>query len=411
MADPSRHDTASYSLDWILAPLGADEFLGRYLENECLHLARQDPTYYSDLFSFADVDRSLFLARESSDQSVTVIPPPGSDRPRARFRAKELRLGDLYNTFHRGDTIRLTGLQCFWPAVGHLTSAVQEALDAKINVNFYLTRTGSQGFPVHFDTHDVLILQVGGSKDWSVYEPTLPLPIGSLEYPRHLGTAFDTCPPEDQLRLRQTVRLRTGDLLYMPRGFPHKAVASDEPSLHLTLGLHAFYWVDALKAAVDLLARDRVELRRMLPAGFFSDSEEPAQAEDRFRELLAVVAEEGSLADARRALTKAHHEQRFEPPDGHIQDLVALDALTLETPVERRVGLPCTVSTSNGTARIDFGANFVTGPARLAPALEFVRNRSRFRGSELPPDLPEGTRLVLIRRLVREGLLRIARPG
>lgn len=402
-------DTGIFSLAQILAPVSTEELRDRYWEKDYLHVERGDPGYYSDLFSFADVDRALYLARESARDPVSVVPPPDSGRSSRSFKAREVPVETLYNAFNQGDTLGLSGLQAFWPAAGRLAAALQEDLDARINVNFYLTRAGSQGFALHFDTHDVLVLQVGGAKDWFLYDPAVPLPISSLEHAGHIGAGFNTMVPEDGARLRRKIRLRSGDLLYMPRGLPHKAIASDEPSLHLTVGIHSLYWVDVLKAAVDLLAVERVELRRTLPPAFFADGAPPAELEARFRELLALAQASASLSDARRALRQARLAKGFVPPDGHFQELVALDTLRLESEVERREGLPCSVSTRNGTARLDFGANHLSGPASLAPSLELIRSRKRFRVADLPGDLSDSSKIVLVQRLVREGLLRTVR--
>ena len=46
-------------------------------------------------------------------------------------------------------------------------------------------------------------------------------------------------------------------------------------------------------------------------------------------------------------------------------------------------------------------------PARLADVMEFVRDHDAFRVAELAPWLDDESRLVVTRRLVREGLLRI----
>ncbi len=402
-------DTRALSLDWVLAPLSMEEFRDRYWEKDFLHVERGDPDYYSGLFSFADLDRALYLARESPRDAVSVVPPPDSGRPSRSFKSKEVPAGTLYNAFHEGETLSLTGLHSFWPAVGHLTASLQEDLDARVNVNCYLTRAGSQGFSLHFDTHDVLVLQVGGAKDWFLYDPVVQLPISSFEYAGHIGAGYNTMVPEDGARLRRKIRLRSGDLLYMPRGLPHKAIASDEPSLHLTVGIHSLYWADVLKAAVDLLAVKEVDLRRTLPPAFFAEGEPPAGLEARFRELLALAQASAPLGDARRALRQAQLAKRLTPPDGHFQELVALDTLSLESEVERRAGVPCSVSARNGTARIDFGASHVAGPSSLAPSLEFIRSHRRFRIGEIPGTLSPESKLVLARRLVREGLLRTVR--
>jgi hypothetical protein len=54
------------------------------------------------------------------------------------------------------------------------------------------------------------------------------------------------------------------------------------------------------------------------------------------------------------------------------------------------------------------GDRTVDVPGHLRPALEEVRSRTELRPRDLPLD--EQSRLVLARRLVREGLLRVLPP-
>ena len=59
--------------------------------------------------------------------------------------------------------------------------------------------------------------------------------------------------------------LRAGDTLYLPRGWLHDALTSASDSLHITVGVNVYTWIDALRAAVESLADD-VELRRSVAA-------------------------------------------------------------------------------------------------------------------------------------------------
>ena len=52
-----------------------------------------------------------------------------------------------------------------------------------------------------------------------------------------------------------------GRTLYLPRGWLHEAATSDSDSLHITVGVSVYTWVDAFKAALDD-CRDDVEFRR-----------------------------------------------------------------------------------------------------------------------------------------------------
>ena len=92
-----------------------------------------------------------------------------------------------------------------------------------MQTNAYLTPRRSQGLPVHHDTHDVFVLQVAGRKRWLVYEPAVRLPLRDRPVPAGLGA-----PGVAVLDLV----LEAGDTLYLPHGWLHEALTSDEDSLH-----------------------------------------------------------------------------------------------------------------------------------------------------------------------------------
>jgi ribosomal protein L16 Arg81 hydroxylase len=103
--------------------------------------------------------------------------------------------------------------------------------------NSYYSPPG-HGFVMHFDDHPVWILQIEGSKDW-VYSPEPAVKaIGSgvtcPENATALKLPWGTVPIPNVESFR-TVRLCPGDVLYLPTGCWHRAVATSESSLHLTL--------------------------------------------------------------------------------------------------------------------------------------------------------------------------------
>ncbi len=105
--------------------------------------------------------------------------------------------------------------------------------------NLYLTPPGaSRAFESHIDWMDVIVLQVAGEKEWSVW-----------------NTPFIYLVPPDQKRKPtmdelykkpfENVRMKPGDVLYIPRGNLHNATTpkdSTDMSLHLTFGIqYDFY--------------------------------------------------------------------------------------------------------------------------------------------------------------------------
>jgi len=89
--------------------------------------------------------------------------------------------------------------------------------------------------------------------------------------------------------------------------------------------------------------------------------------------------------------------------DGQLSELRALDSLTPETEHERR---DTVIADLEGTT-LSFEGRELTFPAGLAEELAFlVQTEESFSATDLPGTLDDAGRLVLVRRLVREGFLR-----
>ncbi len=112
-----------------------------------------------------------------------------------------------------------------------------------------------QGFKCHYDTHEVFILQVDGCKQWHIFADTVKYPLKEEKSSAH-------CPPESEPYL--SCILEPGDVLYIPRGHWHYAKTVDQPSLHLTLGVHCLTGIDFLQWLTKQLKEEQ-EWRTNLP--------------------------------------------------------------------------------------------------------------------------------------------------
>jgi hypothetical protein len=177
----------------------------------------------------------------------------------------------------------------------------------------------------------------------------------------------------------------------------------------LTASINPLYWTDFFKAAVEQACFDVPLLRRALPPRFVSDPEAREAMRLDFSAALALFNEKVSFEETLGVVTRRRIRLQGFPQDGHMAELLRLEEVAIDSPVERRRGLLCAVEVfeRQGTCRIRFGPSSVRGPIRLRSALEFVRDHERFRVSELP-ELDDASRVVLARRLLRAGLLRFA---
>ena len=282
--------------------------------------------------------------------------------------------------FERGATLVVQGLHHWWPALATFCRSLERELGHPTQTNAYYTPRSAQGLPVHHDTHDVFCLQVSGEKRWLVYEPAWELPLRDQRYEESMGA-----PGEPVL----DVTLRAGDTLYLPRGWLHEAKTSDADSLHLTVGVNVYTWLDAFKAALDECGDD-VAFRRSAEAG------EPDA-------LLGRLAARLTRDDVDRRRRQKLVRTRLAILDGQVEALRALRTLTLETELERRETVLAELS---GTT-LEFDGQALTFPAHVRDDLEFLLDvDGPFRAADLPGRLDDDGRLVLVRRLVREGLLR-----
>ncbi len=390
---PPRRAAAA-ALARCLEPVAADTFFAEHWERRPLIVPRDEPGRFDDLLSEADVERlvcstairypAFRLVREGGQLDV------GSYTADVGWRPPFTKTADVERVlaeWEAGATIVLQALHVNWQPLAAFCRQLEDAFRLGVQANSYYTPSGSQGFAVHHDTHDVLVLQVAGKKRWLLYEPLLELPLKHQRYAKALGSEGE---PTDDLVLS------AGDTLYLPRGWLHQAETSDTDSLHLTIGINAYTWVDAARAALKPLALD-VELRH----GVSADGLDPDELAERLREQLAAE-------DIEQRMRRRFLDTRRPIREDGLSQLRALDRLGPETPLERRASVIADLYEDEGGLGLVFEGKELRLPetARTEVVACFEADEP-FSASELPGDLDEAGRLVLVRRLVREGFLRI----
>ena len=156
-------------------------------------------------------------------------------------------------------------------------------------------------------------------------------------------------------------------------------------------------WIDAVRAALDECADD-VDFRRSVPA----DAESGVDLIERLAERL------GPDEVARRARAKLVDSRR-PILDGQLDEVRALDSITVDTPLERR---PTVIADLRGTTLSFEGKHADVSRTRRATSSRPCSPRTRpFTAADLPGPLDEESRLVLVRRLIREGFLRRSAAG
>ena len=358
-----------------------------------VHLHETDPDDLVGLLSFDDVDALLTstairtpavrLARNGS-----VLPQSTYTRQGASLAGQPItglvdarRLTDL---FEDGATVVLQGLHRYHPPLNRLVSGLEAALGHPCQANAYLTPPGSQGFAVHSDSHDVFVFQTHGSKLWEVH----PAPVEAAE---------GASGPREVL-------LRPGLSMYLPTGTPHAARAQDSVSLHVTIGVNQLTWRTLLDQAV-ATAMAGVEADTHLPAAY---ADRPDVLADGLAERLRRLADGIVATDAEVAvdgLLDSFLQKRTPSMRGSLTDRMRVGEVDESTRLRRRPGRPCVLRRDGDRLLVLLGDRRVSVPARVAHAVEALRDAAELTPADLPIDA--GSAVVLCRRFVREGLLEV----
>ncbi|WP_419703785.1 JmjC domain-containing protein [Promicromonospora sp. NFX87] len=134
------------------------------------------------------------------------------------------------------------------PTVRNLAAQLGQELGVEVAANAYITPPGSKALELHYDHHDVIIVQVDGSKLWQTCASPVVAPTKELSW-RDIDSRVADEILNSNLDLRD-LRLDKGDVLYLPRGWMHRARSGESRSVHVTLSFDPQTKADFLIANV-----------------------------------------------------------------------------------------------------------------------------------------------------------------
>lgn len=368
----------------------AGAFFARYWGRAPLLVPAAGDHGFDDLASLDDLDRmiSSLALRASSLRMVkdgeTVAPSAYTVAPGDRSRGTEALVNPalVYERFFDGATIVLEGIHRLSEPLAAFCRGLELDLGHRLQINAYITPVGSQGFDVHRDDHDVFVMQLWGAKRWSVFDRS----------------------EDDVAVIEQDIK--KGDCLYIPDGFPHAAQTTDEISAHLTVGILTNDSIDVVREITKLAAEEPAFTERLERIAVGDERALRAEVErhvDELRNWLDKVdPDEITRRVARRLWTTSQPMLR-----GQLGRLAALDEITADTGIRKRPGVTAYLSRRADVVRLLLADRELELPAFAHDAVAYIVDRDAPRVDELHAFLDPDSALVLVRRLMREGLLEV----
>ena len=158
-----------------------------------------------------------------------------------------------------------------------LARSFEHDLGGKVDIHLYWTPAGEPGFGWHYDAEEVFVLQLAGSKTWSLRKNTVnPWPL------------MEAIPPNQQYE-REIMPIRqhhliAGGWLYIPGGYWHATVAGEQ-SMSMSIGVRAPIAMDLLDHARALLMQS-IEWRERLPCVGAASHQSPDEIDAAHTEII-----------------------------------------------------------------------------------------------------------------------------
>ena len=143
----------------------------------------------------------------------------------------------------KGASIILNDIEKYNIDLLKISDELQKLTQGRCQGNLYFSMASHKAFGPHFDLHDVFAFHFEGEKVWNIYEN---IEVSPINHP-----VFNISSEERINRagkLIDQVTLKPGDLLYIPRGQYHDALASKNGAIHVAFGLTYFKPIDLMSS-------------------------------------------------------------------------------------------------------------------------------------------------------------------
>lgn len=390
-----------FDFGYILNPLTIEDFFANYYEKKPLVIKRNQPNYYDPVLTINDVNDllsnsdliypNLFMVKQSEGATHTeyTYNVTAANKPPIEGIVDKEK---LFSLFSEGNTIVLNALDRHFSKIHRLCFVTETTFNARAQANFYLTPINSQGFEAHWDTHDVFLLQIGGSKNWKLFESPIELPSKKQSYN---GGWTRTTPTHDFV-------LEQGDLLYIPRGFIHEGHSTENISLHITLGIHTFKYSDIVRELVKNI-EDELFFRKSLP---LANSLNSLQIKE-FQERIMRYISEDKIGNALNYIKESFISRRLIDATDRLNDYINLKNISISSILTKRERILFEIRSTDNFVELRFYNKSIKFPLHVKKSIEFIIQTECFKIADIDENIDDSGKLIVCKKLIEEGFLSI----
>jgi ribosomal protein L16 Arg81 hydroxylase len=387
----------SNELQYILSPIQVEEFQKKYFEKEPLLISRNDKSFFESLLSIHTINQ--YLERKDIRYPSIRLIKDGLELPQTDY-LKNLPFGNqvfdriidndrLFTLFAEGNTVVFQALHRTFPALSHFCLNIEKLFKFPVQTNIYLTPGGSQGFSPHFDNHDVFVLQTYGSKIWKIYDSPVYLPTKPFDKKKWIPT-----------QAKIEIELEEGDTLYIPRGFIHEALTTDQASMHITLGLLTYTWIDVFR-----LLLDKTHSYSQFRTSFNSYNLSKDQFDSYLKELFDLLSNTVNFNEIKEEVHLRFARKSLSSDTNRLLDILNLNNIQSNTKFKFRKEITYDIKMDKEHVILSFYDKVLTFPSYSNIILDQILSSESFSISILDGDFAENEKIVLVKKLLKEGLI------
>lgn len=389
------------SLNKLLKFHSKKDFFQTYFEKKALFISSKNKQKDINVFDFKDLDQVLSTHKIS--YPFLKVFKEGVEISRKNFETRTDSNGSLYidipkviEYFSAGNSLILNRIDRLSSKLNSFSRRLEVDLNMKVESNLYLTPANNYGFDIHFDAHDVFVIQLEGSKIWTLYESEIHLITDELRVSKRSQESFI----EKSKHL-----LQKGDVLYIPRGTYHQAKSTVETSMHLTVGLHPLLGYQLINQLA-VKAQEELFFRKSVPS--VNSSEEEKQ---EYYQLFAKKMDQfldpntlGKLANNKRMRLLTEQDLNF---NGVLLNHLKGDSLKEDSIIRMRTGINAELKEGKRILKICMPQQMINLPIFLKPLVAQLFNLEEIRVSEIKEIEDLSQRMKILKQLLTKGFIEL----
>lgn len=386
----------------IIAPHSLSDFFSNYHEKEVLHIKRNDENYYNDILTGNEI--SDFLDRLDIYYPSVRMVKSGKELPSADYTLKAVPIGHhkkdgLINTekifalFNSGATIVIQAGQRYFDHLSKCCFQLSQKFNAPVQANLYITPDKSVGFNPHWDTHDVFVVQISGTKTWNLYGFEKELPTKNQTF---VSKGYSKQP-------LATIQVRPGDFLYVPRGYVHDAIADDGISAHITIGILSYTWARLFNEVFPQLEEIK-SFREAVPFWETGIDEKIKAKKEELKSLIDSLDFDKGL----QRLQAAYVKMQPQKLNNYFSSLLKEQKINADTLFELNEGIHLSVVETDESVDVKCLGKTIHVPKTFLQAMQTINAKRKFLLADVKGNHNADDAKAIIIKLMKEGAIHIA---